>query len=227
MYFKIIFYIILLYLLFSIIYAEKIITLNAENTIKIDRSISETLVSKVIYQLSLSTHNPIYLYINTPGGDVKWGNLLIDNIEYYSRNKTIICIAHYAASMGFAILQACPFRYGTKHSTFMQHRITTTINGDKEKIENYINYLQYLENEFIDFQVKRIGISRELFIKKTYTDWYLNGIGALKENIIDELVLVGCELNYVNTTYIEIEDKNNIKIYNTFSNCPIITKPIR
>ena len=226
MYCKIIFYIVLLYVVLSITNAAKIITLNATNTIKIDRSITETLVSKVIYQLSLSTHNPIYLYINTPGGDVKWGNLLIDNIEYYSRTKTIICIANYAASMGFAILQACPLRYGTKHSTFMQHKITTSINGDKAKIENYINYLQYLENEFIDFQVKRIGISREQFIKNTNADWYLNGIGALKENIIDELVLVGCELDYANTTYIEIEYINNIKIYNIFSNCPMITKPI-
>ena len=128
--------------------------------------------------------------------------------------------------MGFAILQACPMRYGTKHSTFMQHKITTTINGDKGKIENYINYLQYLENDFIDYQVKRIGISKEKFIKNTNNDWYLNGVGALKENIIDEFVLVGCDLDYANSTYIEIEEKNNIKIYNIFSNCPMITKPI-
>lgn len=225
MVFRIIFYIVIC-LVLSTIATEKIITLNAQNTIKIDRLITEDLVSKVIYQLSLSNHNPIYLYINTPGGDVKWGNLLIDNIEYYSKNKTIICIANYAASMGFAILQACPIRYGTKHSTFMQHKIKTTIDGDKQKIDNYIKYLQYLENEFIDFQVKRIGINRQQFIENTKTDWYLTGIYALKENIIDELVLVGCDLDYTNSTYIEIEYKDNIKIHNVYSNCPMVTKPI-
>ena len=54
MYSKIIFYILLLYLVLSITNGEKVITLNAGNTIKIDRSITETLVSKVIYQLSMS-----------------------------------------------------------------------------------------------------------------------------------------------------------------------------
>ena len=87
------------------------------------------LISKIVYQLILKEgDNPIYLYINSHGGEVVAGNNLINYLLY--NNKNIICIANYAASMAFAILQACNKRYGTKY-LIMEIILTGLILGMK------------------------------------------------------------------------------------------------
>ena len=133
------------FLINNVFCQEEYITLTENNTIHLDKSINEEVISKIIYQMSINNEQTIYIYINSPGGEVKWGNHLIDTIEYYSKQKNIVCISSYAASMAFAILQKCPYRYGTKHSTFMQHSITTNIKGNKIKMSNYITYLDQLD----------------------------------------------------------------------------------
>ena len=67
----------------------EVIHLHKNNTINLNKAIDEDIVSKVIYQLSMKITNkePVYMYINSPGGDTKSGNNLISFIEYYNIYK--------------------------------------------------------------------------------------------------------------------------------------------
>ena len=68
----------------------------------LDESINNDVISKIIYQLILKENiNPLYLYINSPGGEVSAGNNLINYLHF--NNKNIICVANYAKIYGFNI----------------------------------------------------------------------------------------------------------------------------
>ena len=123
---------------------NEIITLKKENTIILRGENSENLISNSIYNLTNIKKNDIYIYIDSKGGDVQAGNKFIEAIEFYKFKKNITCIAHYAASMAFIILQNCPNRYSSSKSTLMQHPISISINNQKNNIKNYIQSIEHI-----------------------------------------------------------------------------------
>ena len=217
--------------LLSYCYCNQIIHLHRNNTINLIKEIDEDTVSNVIYQLSMkiNINEPLYIYINSPGGDTKSGNNLISFIEYFNtQNNNLICIASYAASMSFAILQSCNKRYATPRSVFMQHQISIkNVNQiNINEMNNYVEYLNQLNKEFIQYQSDKTGIPYSDLLEKTKTDWMLTSQTALKKKIIDKIVLVGCLKNYVVSKYILKEYKQDYILVKTYSNCPLITIPI-
>jgi ATP-dependent Clp protease protease subunit len=212
-------------------YSNEIIHLHKNNTVSLNREIGPDIVSNVIYQLSMKITNkdPVYMFINSPGGDTKSGNNLISFIEYYNtQNNNLICIANYAASMSFAILQSCNKRYATPRGILMQHQISIK-NIDHiniNEMNNYVEYLHQLNKEFIQFQSEKTGMLYSDLLEKTKTDWMLTSQSALKRKIIDKIVLVGCTKNYVFSKYIVKEYKTDYILVNTYSNCPLITHPL-
>lgn len=203
----------------------KEVTLTSDNLISLKGNINEELISNVIYKLNILEKEDIYIYINSNGGDVKAGNKLIEAINFYKIKKKIYCIANYAASMAFIILQSCPNRFATTQAVLMQHQISLSIKNKKNNIESYFKYIENLENEIIDLQIKKIDITKEAFLKKIQNDWWLTGKQALKEKVVDNLVVVGCNINE-KETYQEIkyETVNNVllKVITTFSQCPLV-----
>ena len=207
-----------------------IITLTKDNTVYINDEINEESISKAIYKIVHTKDQDIYIYIDSFGGNVKQGNRFIEVIEYYSKKKKIYCIATYAASMAFIILQKCPFRYATSTSILMQHNIkVSSIDNNNKNIKNYVEYVDDLENYLIEQQIKRINMEKNKFIELVRNDWWISGNQAIKINVIDKLVIVGCDTKiddtYELTTY-ETINNNMMKIIKIFSYCPLIKKPI-
>ena len=221
----------ILLLLIILIYAEtnENIIFNPKNTIILRGEINENLISNTINKIVLSNQSDIYMYIDSGGGDVFSGNKLIETINFYRKKKKIFCIANYAASMAFAILQSCEYRYGTRFSRFMQHPIRIQINDNKNNIENYLQYINAIEQDIVDMQIKRIKIDRNTFINNIKNDWWLNGNQAKKINIIDKLVDVGCNVTHSDTIKFDKIEKINDKFFQITdfkSSCPLIIKPL-
>lgn len=209
---------------------KSIITLNKSNTVFINEEINEESMSKAIFKITHIETNEIYIYIDSLGGDVKQGNKFIEVLEYYSEKKNIYCIVSHAASMAFIILQRCPNRYATPSSVLMQHNIKITlINYENKNVKNYIDYIDDIENNLIEQQIKRLKMDKKKFIQLVSNDWWLSGTQALAFNVVDKLVIVGCDTK-LNDTYKKIHyetiNNNMIKITKTFSLCPLIKKPI-
>ena len=132
--------------------------------------------------------------------------------------------------MAFIILQRCPYRYATPSSILMQHNIkVSSIDNNNKNIKNYVEYVDDIENYLIDQQIKRINIDKHKFIELVRNDWWISGYSALKINVIDKLVIVGCETKIEDTyeiiTY-ETINSNMMQITKIFSFCPLIKKPI-
>ena len=132
--------------------------------------------------------------------------------------------------MAFTILQTCTYRYGTQFSRFMQHPISISLKHKSiNKIKNYIYYLDSLEENIVNLQINRIKIQKNKFLENIKNDWWLTANQALKENVIDQIVNIGCNTGindvFENIKY-EFTNGNNFKIIEIFSRCPLISKPI-
>jgi len=194
------------------------IELNTTNVITIRGVINDKAASDFIYELNKHNNRNKYVYIDSPGGSVDAGLKIVEEIQ---KNK-LNCIAQKAYSMGFIILQACDNRYITNYASVMQHQISFKIGNEKKKVENYIDYINQIEERLIDLQIKKIGIHKSKFLKYVNDEWWVMGENILKENIADEIVNVNCTSKLTNQKFIE-ETKQQIL---TYSKCPLIQEPI-
>lgn len=191
------------------------IKLNSTNNLVLNSVIDKDSTTKFLYDLNLKSNKKnIYLYLNTPGGSVDYGMKIVNAVQKYKIN----CIAETAYSMGFIILQACNKRYITGHSSLMQHQMSFGIHNEKGKIENYMSYINSMEQEIVDLQISRLNLSSELFKGKILNEWWLYGKSAIRENCADKIIDVICSIeltkqNYTNTEYNYIY---------TYSKCPLI-----
>ena len=94
-----------------------------------DNDSCNRIVAQLLYLDSLN-HNPIRIYINSPGGDVIDGLAIIDTINFIKSPVYTICVG-LAASMG-AVLLSCGekgHRIVLPHSRVMIHQVSGFTGG--------------------------------------------------------------------------------------------------
>jgi hypothetical protein len=85
-----------------------------------------------------------------------------------------------------------------------------------------MDFINQMENDLVDMQATKIGITNEEFKNKTYNDWWLFGNYAVIENCADEIINVECTQKLVKEKHV-ISSKSYDTIY---SKCPLIPDPI-
>ena len=197
------------------------VVLTVDNTVTIADAIHEQSVSKAIRQLTMIKNSEVYLFLNSPGGSVFSGRKLIDFIN--ASDKKIHCVAQYAASMAFAILQVCETRLVMSSSILMQHQATIGLRG--APVNNQLSFLNllliYLE-EMDAMQAARMGITPKDLALEIRDDMWLTGSESITSNAADKVVTVVCSPKLVQKS--EVLSVGFFGIAKAkFSKCPLIT----
>lgn len=174
----------------------RVVTLTSDNLVILDGEVtgdSVTATLKSLYSKSETTKEPIYLFIDTPGGEVQNGLVLSQYLRATTQN--IVCIAKQAQSMGFVLLQSCKVRGVTDSTILMAHELAGQIDqymtlplmrqslAEMEGLQNYLNRLM----------TDRIGITVEAFRAKLTPMWETyDGKVAVQENLADVEILPVC-----------------------------------
>jgi ATP-dependent protease ClpP protease subunit len=216
-----------LLLIFYISQAETNIKLDKNNLITIRGEINEQLTSDIIRKFNKHSSSELYLYITSPGGSVIDGMQIIDQLKALNERKIkVSCIADFAASMAFAIFQACPIRYVTFSSVLMQHQMSLKIKGSLYNLNNYMNFIKQIDEDLDIMQSTKLKLDLQDFQNKINNDWWLNGKHIINNNAADQLVSVYCDSELVD---IKEEIKNTspyLEIKVVFSKCPLSREPI-
>lgn len=88
-----------------------------ENSVHLKGTITNDNINEVID--TISKNNIKFLLITSGGGDTDAGMHLVNLLK---TRQDIVCIADYAASMAFTIIQNCGVRLATETSYFMTHK---------------------------------------------------------------------------------------------------------
>lgn len=205
-----------------------IITLTETNHIIIRGEINSMSTNKFMIDTINFDEKELFLYINSPGGSVLEGFMMIEHIKTLQEdNITVSCIADYAISMAFVILQFCSNRYALYSSIMMQHQMSIELKGNLFELNSYLKMIKNI-NIYIDMkQSNRINISYNEFVNKVSVDWWVSGITAIEENIVDKIIMIKChkklyDLNYT-IEYITPFGEFNI----IYSSCPLIRHPLK
>ena len=164
---------------------EQQILLSGNNSIKknlaiyqrkilINQEITNESVTEAIYYLYTlmdldreegveKNPKPIDILLNTPGGSVWDGLILVSLIEQmkdmgYTINTTAIGTA---ASMGFIIFITGSNRYSYRHAQFMLHDISTMMGGKVKDLEESMEDLRKCQKQVFDIIKKYTHVPDE------------------------------------------------------------------
>ena len=190
------------------------IVMSKKNTVALIGEININTTQKFLldfFQLPEKEH--AIIYFDTPGGNVFDGLRILNSIVPFN----LTCVAFRAYSMGFTLFQACHYRYILPFSSLMQHQMHYGIVNEKMKLESYVRYVDNIDDVLSTMQAKKIGMSSEIFKKKTMNDWWLFGQDILCNNCADEIINVHCDY----------DKSSSVKNRHVISNCPLLPFPIR
>jgi ATP-dependent Clp protease, protease subunit len=171
------------------------VTLRPHNHASLVGEVNTKSVNHVIDEMNLISKPHIWLYLNSPGGNVEDGDKLISYLDYRQQTGTnITCIAEQAHSMAFHIMQKCQLRLVTPYAKMMQHQISLGLYGELAKVNSYLRMINKISERLNSEAAERIGITMEEFTKRVQQDWWVYGEDIVKENVADGVALLGCEI---------------------------------
>jgi ATP-dependent Clp protease protease subunit len=205
----------------------ELIELKKDNFVTLRETIDQDSSSKLLSKLNVieSKYEQIYLYINSPGGEVMAGLEIINYIKsLQQRSKIVTCIVHNAMSMAFVIFQYCSQRYILYSSTLMQHQMSLGVKGKLYDINSRLSYINSLENRLNQDQALRLNMTVDNFTKLIQNDWWLYSEDIISNNAADKIVTIYCSFENFDETILVQTMFGDISI--RYSACPLINYPL-
>lgn len=158
--------------------------------VDISGSISSGMIrsaQKRLLELDQQSKNPIWLRINSPGGSVPAGLILIDTFK--ALQSPVYCLVESAAySMAAITLVFCDKKYALPHATVMFHPASYGAMGEDPTIRSRVKfterYLDALHHEI----AKLLKIPHDKYREKIRDAWWLLADEALKAGVLDGVV---------------------------------------
>ncbi|KPL17505.1 MAG: hypothetical protein AMJ92_11620 [candidate division Zixibacteria bacterium SM23_81] len=164
-----------------------------DRIIFIGNIINDVVANLVIAQmLFLEAEDPdkdIFLYINTPGGNVSSGLAIYDTIQYIRPDVATICMGQ-AASMGALLLGAGAKgkRSALPHSRIMIHQPWGGVQGQVADIEIHAKELIVLRKRMNEILAKHTGQPLKKIQQDTDRNFFMSPEEAQQYGIIDEVI---------------------------------------
>lgn len=213
------------------------IVLNDSNVLLFDLAVTESTVSdfqiKVLDLLNSfvnSTLNgnkdPIYIVMNTPGGEIEAGLNLIDFLTSIDRKFHTINL--FSASMGFHIAQSLNDRYVTKTGTLMSHKARGGFSGEfpgqlDSRYNYYLKRLQHMDEQAVKrTKGKHTLESYRALIENEY---WCEGKDCVEQGLADEVGNFVCDSSLTGTKIDKVSFQffgKMITVSITRAKCPLI-----
>lgn len=172
------------YDIYSRLLKDRIIMLSGE----IDDNLANIIVSELLYLDSLN-HEPINLYINSPGGSITSGMAIYDTMNFIKSKVSTVCIG-LAASMA-AFLLSCGEknqRYALPNSEIMIHQPLGGAKGQATEIQIAAERIIKLKRKLNKILSENTNQNIKKIEKDTERDHFLSPKEALEYGLIDKVL---------------------------------------
>lgn len=172
------------YDIYSRLLEDRIIILSGE----INDNLSNIVVAELLYLDSLN-HDPINIYINSPGGSITSGIAIYDTMNFIESKVSTVCIG-IAASMA-AFLLSCGehgMRYALPNSEVMIHQPLGGAQGQATEIKIAAERILRLKKKLNAILSEKTGQNIKKIEDDTERDYFLSADEALKYGLIDKII---------------------------------------
>ena len=173
------------YDIFSRLLKDRIVFLGSP----INDAVADTVIAQLLFLESENPDKDIYIYINSPGGQVTAGLAIYDTIQYIKSEVVTMCMGQ-AASMAAVILAAGTKgkRYALPHSRIMLHQVLGGVEGQATEIEIHAKEILRIKNEINEIISKHTNQPIDKIAKDTDRDYFLKPKDALEYGIVDAII---------------------------------------
>ena len=155
----------------------------------VDDNVANAIIAQMLFLESDEPDQDIYLYVNSPGGQVSSGMAIYDTMQYIKPDVQTICIGQ-AASMGALLLAAGANgkRFSLPHARIMIHQPSGGFQGQHTDIEIQAKEISRIRDILDGILATHSGQDAKKVRKDTERDHYMTGEEALKYGLIDKLI---------------------------------------
>ena len=155
----------------------------------VDDNVANAIIAQMLFLESDEPDQDIYLYVNSPGGQVSSGMAVYDTMQYIKPDVQTICIGQ-AASMGALLLAAGANgkRFSLPHARIMIHQPSGGFQGQHTDIEIQAKEISRIREILDGILATHAGQDPKKVRKDTERDHYMTGEEALKYGLIDKLI---------------------------------------
>ncbi len=172
------------YDIYSRLLKDRIIILSGE----IDDNLANSVVAQLLYLDSIN-HDPINLYINSPGGSITAGMAIYDTMNYIKSKVSTICIG-MAASMAAFLLSSGEkkMRYILPNGEVMIHQPLGGAQGQATEIKIAAERILKLKEKLNKILSENTGQSLGKIQNDTERDYFLSSCEALEYGLVDKIL---------------------------------------
>eukprot|EP00595_Chromulina_sp_UTEXLB2642_P002077 CAMPEP_0196764404 /NCGR_PEP_ID=MMETSP1095-20130614/6046_1 /TAXON_ID=96789 ORGANISM="Chromulina nebulosa, Strain UTEXLB2642" /NCGR_SAMPLE_ID=MMETSP1095 /ASSEMBLY_ACC=CAM_ASM_000446 /LENGTH=272 /DNA_ID=CAMNT_0042119881 /DNA_START=83 /DNA_END=901 /DNA_ORIENTATION=- len=164
---------------------ERIIFVGSE----IDDELANQIIGVLLYLDNENPNQPIYMYINCPGGSVISGLAIYDTMQHI-RSEVVTVNLGLAASMASFLLCAGSRgrRYALPHSRVMIHQPMGGAQGQAEDIRVEASQIMRIRNNIVKLYSVMSGQTTDQVTLDLDRDNFMSAEEALEYGLIDEIV---------------------------------------
>ena len=161
--------------------------------------VCKELAEKIVKQLLIleaDNDKPIYVYIDSPGGDVDAGFAIFDTIRFINAPVYTIGMG-LVASAGALILLAAPKerRLGFPNSHYLIHQPSSGMKGVATDIEIHAAEIAKTKEKINKIIAEETGTSLDKVSKDTDRDYWLNAEESVSYGLISRVISKRSDLN--------------------------------
>ena len=161
--------------------------------------VCKELAEKIVKQLLIleaDSDKPIYVYIDSPGGDVDAGFAIFDTIRFINAPVYTIGMG-LVASAGALILLAAPKerRLGFPNSHYLIHQPSSGMKGVATDIEIHAAEIAKTKEKINKSIAEETGTSLDKVSKDTDRDYWLNAEESVSYGLISRVISKRSDLN--------------------------------
>lgn len=162
---------------------------------EINKELADSIVRQLLILDSEDEKTPIYMYIDSPGGDVDAGFAIFDMIRFINAPVYLIGMGLIASAATLVLLAVDKeFRIGLPNSRYLIHQPLGGMRGVATDIEIYAKDMEKIRAKLNSLIAKQTGTSLEQVTKDTERDFWLDSDEAVKYGLISKIISKKSEL---------------------------------
>ena len=156
---------------------------------EVNKDLAEKIIKNLFVLEAMSKTKPIYLYINSPGGDVDAGFAIFDVIRFIQPEVIAIGTGLIASAASLILLAAKKEnRFGLPNSHYLIHQPLSRMQGVATDIEIHAQEIEKAKAKINAIIAEETGTAREKVAADTDRDYWLNADEAIDYGLISKIV---------------------------------------
>jgi ATP-dependent Clp protease, protease subunit len=155
----------------------------------IDDQIANLVIAQLLHLESEDPDKDIYLYVNSPGGNVYSGLAIYDTMQFIKPDISTICVG-VAMSMGALLLAggAKGKRMALPNSKILIHQVWGGYQGQAADIEIHARETIALKRRIEEIMAEHTGQDLETLKRDMDRDFYMTSEEATEYGLIDRVI---------------------------------------